>query len=415
VFQGDLTELEGLDILSQPEGCLKDAQHAYAQAVGATHTFFMTQGSSTGLQAAMLACGLTEHHRVLLPRNAHRSALSGLILTGAYPDWLYPDWCPTWGMWLGLQARHLPVKPPSGCKALIITSPIYEGLLADIPAIAAWCKQNNLYCIVDEAHGALWPFYPQGLPPSAISMPGVDIVVQSGHKTLGCLTPGALLHLPQGSSIGVDHMQQCINLLHTTSPSYPVLASLDAMRHHWQQPEGQAYLQHWWHTLQHLRQRLNALSDLQLYTDPQHDASKLLIRGLHQPNTDWALQLEAHANLPYEALTQHAALYVWGVGLTAKDSERFIESFATLKTHTQKTTPQVKTAYALPTRVDSILSPRQAFFAPGQRRHKTQAIGAIARHTQVTCPPGVPVVLHGERIQPEHLPHLPDYLEVVAL
>jgi arginine decarboxylase len=409
-FKADVTELEGLDVLSEPEGCLAAAQQAYADACKVSQSFFLTNGSTAGILASMLACGLTEADTVLVARNAHRSVMSGLILTGATPAWFYPTWESTWALWHGVTASHLPATPPPWTKAVIVTSPTYEGMASDIPAIAHYCQQHQLYLIVDEAHGALWPFHP-GLPLSACQVPGVDAVVQSCHKTMGSLTQTAVLHVPVGSRLRSERVQQSINLVQTSSPSYPLLLSLDAIRAHWQQHPAQ--LDRWLTDIAQLRASLHEIPHLTLW--PSDDPSRLVIQ--YQPFSQsnvWAVQLEARDGIPYEALTAHAAVYVWGVGLTRTDSTRFIQAFKQLPCYNNGITPDVTLAWNHAWPVDTVVSPRSAFFSPGVTVDKAHAVGRIAQQTIVHCPPGIPVLSHGERIHPHHLPFLPQHVCVLA-
>jgi arginine decarboxylase len=433
-FTHDVTELEGLDVLADPEGCLADAQQAYAEACQVAHTFFCTQGSTSALQAAMLACGLSEHDSVLIGRNAHRSVSSGLVLTGSMPHWCYPDWQTDWGLWQGLTVAQLPHKPPPGCKALLMTSPTYEGLAAQvsevnanttvgaITGIAQWCRAHKLYLIVDEAHGALWPFS-HALPLSACHVAGVDAVIHSSHKTLGSLTQTAVLHLPVGSGLCPQRVNQSLHMLHTSSPSYPLLLSLDALRHHWTTPAGQAHLADWWQTLGQLRQQLAEIDELELFAPeiPSQlwDASRLVLKHTRFAHTtDWALLLEAAFNQPYEALTHNAATYVWGVGLTHSDAKRFVDAVkACCSALAHQTAPPQKpdhitTAWAHPFAIDTVCTPRTAFYAPGQWVTPTEAVGQVAQQVVVHCPPGIPVLQMGERIHPHHLPYLPQRIRV---
>jgi arginine decarboxylase len=406
-FHLDVTELEGLDVLSEPSGCLAQAQDAYAEACQVSKTFFLTQGSTTGLQAAMLACGLTEADTMLLPRNAHRSVMGGLILTGTRPAWFTPRWQSDWGLWQGVNAADLPPTPPPGTKALLVTSPTYEGLTSDLPALATYCQQHQLFFLVDEAHGALFPFYGVTLKQGPGGKALACLPVSACHKTLGSLTQTAVLHLPHGSRLAVDAVQQAINVLHTSSPSYPLLLSMDAMRAHWQQHPPHS----WWQQVQHLRQQLATLPHIRLYhTD---DPSRLVIQ--YPPHLhDWAVWLEATHGIPYEALTDSAAVYVWGVGLQQADSQRFMAAMAKLAHWQPKPLPPVKLAWNHNWPIDQALTPRQAFFSAGQSLPASKAIGRIARQTVVHCPPGVPILCHGERIQAYHIPLLPPDINVVA-
>ena len=153
-LQFDLTELEGLDVLSEPEGCLRESQDLLAQRLDVAHSFYLINGSSVGLQASLLAA-FQPGDKVLIPRNAHRSVLSGLILAGIHPVWCLPDWLDAWGLWGPLSTGTIEtqlVNHPD-IKGIVLTHPTYEGVLSPLDKIAKVCQANNLTLIVDEAHG----------------------------------------------------------------------------------------------------------------------------------------------------------------------------------------------------------------------------------------------------------------------
>jgi arginine decarboxylase len=422
----DLTELEGLDELSDPIGCIAQAQAAYAQAVGVAQTWFTTNGSSAGILACLLATGVTAPQGVLVPRNAHRSVISGLIMTGALPVWYTPVWQPMWGCWQGACATDLPAQPAAHIKALLVTHPTYEGLCTDLPALAAYAQQHGLFLMVDEAHGALWPFDIQGLgfPPSGCRQPGVDAVVQSCHKTMGSLTQTAVVHRPHGSKIEATALQQALNMVQTSSPSYPLLASIDAMRAFWGTPQGQTHLAAWWHTLTHLRHRINQLPHWQLLEPqdpaaPPQDASRIVLRHTQCASSHgWALTLEAEFAIPYEALTGPASVYVWGVGLTPADADYWVAVLAELgpRAEALPLNPQGhQLAWLHNQPVVQACSPRQAFFSPNKHQVPAlQAVGHTACQTVVHCPPGIPVLVHGEVVAPWHVPFLPEQVWVLT-
>lgn len=417
LLQADLTELDGLDVLGWPEGCLLESQALCAQAFGVKASFYCTQGSTTALQAAMLAT-FQPGDEVLLPRNAHRAVVSAVVLAGLQPVWLLPPWLEDWGLWGGLSeplvAAALAKNP--AVKGLILTHPTYEGLSSEIEAIAKLCFSHNKRLIVDEAHGALWGFSNQ-LPSSATqagqAFSGVDAVIQSAHKTVGSLTQTAWLHLPKGSSLLKERVQDCLNLLHTTSPSYPLLLSLEAAWVYLSSDAGKANLQSTLGLCNQFRQVAKGLNAFHLLEMPnqQADLSRFYLRHAAQAGEDWAAELEQTYALSYESATPYGALYLGQLGLTWADYEALLQGLQALESsvfHPLKPLPQPE--FALP---EQAMLPREAFFAPGQTVAQAQAVGRIAKQTVVRCPPGIPVLLPGEMIGAHHLPHCPPYLSVV--
>lgn len=196
-----------------PQQALMKAQKRAANLYKTNQTLFLTNGSTSGIIAAVLACTKPKD-KVLIWRNAHPSHLNAVKLASCEPvfyDLKINEW--------GVADKTIPqILNLNGIKAVIVTSPTYEGIVSDINAIKKACK--NTYLIVDEAHGALYPFSDK-LPQSAVNI--ADFTIQSLHKTAGGLNPTALLHV----NCDID-AYKALNMINTTSPSYPLLASIEA-------------------------------------------------------------------------------------------------------------------------------------------------------------------------------------------
>jgi arginine decarboxylase len=228
VFRNDLPELTELDNLFAPAGVIQQAQQLAAEAFGAAQTWFLVNGSTCGIEAAILAtCGTGD--KIILPRNVHSSAIAGLILSGAIPIFVHPEYDPVLDIAHSITpsavAAALAQHPDA--KAVIMIYPTYYGVCGDVRAIAQITHQYNIPLLVDEAHGAHFAFHPQ-LPTPALKA-GADLSVQSIHKTLGAMTQASMLHV-QGERIDRDRLNKALQLVQSTSPSYLLLASLDAAR-----------------------------------------------------------------------------------------------------------------------------------------------------------------------------------------
>ncbi len=224
-----MPELPELDNLFAPEGVILQAQQLSAEAFGADRTWFLANGSTSGVVAAILAtCGPGD--KIVLPRNVHQSAVSGLVLSGAIPIFITPEYDPTFDIAHSITptavsealARH------PDAKAVMMVYPTYYGVCGDIAAIAHIAHQHNIPLLVDEAHGPHFTFHPD-LPISALAA-GADLTVQSTHKVLSALTQAAMLHT-QGMRVDNDRLSKALQLVQSTSPSYLLLASLDVARY----------------------------------------------------------------------------------------------------------------------------------------------------------------------------------------
>ncbi len=228
VFRADLPELPELDNLFAPEGVIKNAQELASEAFGAKQTWFLINGSTSGIIASIWAtCG--EKDKIILPRNIHQSAIFGLILSGAIPIFINPEYDPNFDLCYGISTSNLAqtLEQHPDAKAVMVVSPTYHGICGDLKAIVNLTHQYNIPLIVDEAHGAHFHFHPQ-LPPSALSL-GADIAIQSTHKVLGAMTQAGMLHL-QGNLVDGDRLSQGLQLVQSSSPNYLLLASLDSAR-----------------------------------------------------------------------------------------------------------------------------------------------------------------------------------------
>ncbi|HEX7056167.1 MAG TPA: aminotransferase class I/II-fold pyridoxal phosphate-dependent enzyme [Bacilli bacterium] len=224
----DLTELPGLDDLHHPQGAILEAEKLAAACFGADETHFLVGGSTSGNLALILAvCAAND--LIITQRNVHKSVLNGLMLAEASVVFLPPKIDPRTGVACGVEpeaVRAALTRFPEA-KAVLLTNPNYYGMAMDLRAITEMVHSFGKPVLVDEAHGAHFAFHP-GLPPSALSC-GADAAVQSTHKLLSAMTMGAMLHL-QGDLLDRESIRWHLAALQSSSPSYPIMASLDLAR-----------------------------------------------------------------------------------------------------------------------------------------------------------------------------------------
>ncbi|MCL6450966.1 MAG: aminotransferase class I/II-fold pyridoxal phosphate-dependent enzyme [Acetobacteraceae bacterium] len=229
----DFTELPGLDDLHLPTGPILEAQALAADALGADQAFFLVGGSTAGVQAMILAACFPDDV-LLLPRHAHPSAVGGLVWSGARPVYLRPQVDEGLGLALGLDgpeleaglARARQVRA-GGARAVLLVDPTYWGLAGPLAELCALARGGGCLILVDAAHGGHFRFHP-GLPRDALAA-GADLCVYGFHKTAGSLTQTAVL-CRRGGGVDPARVSLALKLLQTSSPSYPLLASLDAAR-----------------------------------------------------------------------------------------------------------------------------------------------------------------------------------------
>ena len=413
-LQVDLPELPGLDNLFRPEGVIREAQELAAAAFGADQTWFLSNGSSCGLIAAMLAtCGPGD--RVILPRNCHQSLIAGLILSGARPVFVQPDYDPDHDLAYGVTPaaiiRALQAYPEA--KAVWVIYPTYHGIGTDLAAIARIAHRHDCPLLVDEAHGPHFVAHPD-LPPPALYL-GADLVVQSSHKLLGALTQAAMLHV-SGSRLDRDRLQRSLQFTQSTSPNYLLLASLDAARQQLAL-EGPRL---WGQTLawaRTARSQLRALPGLAVLEAPQpqpgfthFDPTRLtlLLRELNLTGFAADEYLYRQQGVVCELPMLRHITFILTPGNQAADMERLVAGCGALATVAAPGAPQGPrlSLAALP---PAPLSPREATFAAQESVPLDQAAGRISATWLCPYPPGIPALMPGEVIMPAVI----DYLQQV--
>jgi arginine decarboxylase len=229
VMEIDVTEITGTDDLHHPEGVIAEAQLLAADCFGAEESYFLVGGSTVGNLAFILTVCTTPGDILLVQRNVHKSVLHGLMLAGAKAVFLQPQMDPSSGLAtapsIATVVANLEAYPYA--KGVLLTMPNYYGMGTDLTPLAEACHRYGVPLLVDEAHGAHYGQH-GSLPASALSC-GADGVVQSTHKMLSALTMGAMLHV-QGSRLDRALLRQRLAMVQSSSPSYPVMASLDLAR-----------------------------------------------------------------------------------------------------------------------------------------------------------------------------------------
>ncbi len=221
----DLTEIPGLDNLHFSHGIICRSQRTAARIFGADRTFFLVNGSTAGVHAAVMAlCNPTD--RIILQRDCHRSAASALMLAGAQPVFMDTGYCEDSGLPLPPTAGSLIslAKRNPGVKALFLTRPGYYGQCSNLRELVETAHSLGIPVIVDEAHGAHLAF--SGRLPECAMHTGADICIQSAHKTLPALTQGAFIHTAKHFP-EISRLEKCLRMLQTSSPSYIIMASLE--------------------------------------------------------------------------------------------------------------------------------------------------------------------------------------------
>ena len=224
-FSYDITEIDGFDNLHNPQGILKIAMEEAAEFYGTDKTYYLVNGSTCGLLSAI--CGVTSRgDKILVARNCHKAVYNAIYLNELTPVYINPEYIEMYGINGGISPEvvRYELSENPDIKAVIITSPTYEGVVSDVQRIAEIVHKRGIPLIVDEAHGAHFGLH-TGFPQSAVKS-GADIVIQSVHKTLPSLTQTALLHI-RSDIVNVSEVERFLHIYQSSSPSYVLMSSID--------------------------------------------------------------------------------------------------------------------------------------------------------------------------------------------
>ncbi|MGV0744009.1 aminotransferase class I/II-fold pyridoxal phosphate-dependent enzyme [Mycolicibacterium sp. XJ870] len=406
----DLNNLPDTDTLHCPDGPILVAEQLIADAWGVSESFILVQGSTSGNIAVALSA-LTPDEPVLVQRNAHKSVLAGLVQVGARPIWLEPRWDSRFGIAHGLDADVVErAFAESGAKALWALHPTYYGTTADIEALAGLCRRFDARLLVDGAHSPHFAFHPD-LPVAAESA-GATATVQSIHKVLSGLSQAAVLHI-DSAALDPATVRRVLQLIQTTSPHFAIMASIDLARRQ-MMATGHDMLDAALHRARRTAARLGKIAGLRVLCPEDvagagtgfHglDETKLLIGtgGLAADARDILTRLNGVHGVQPELSGPGHVLCISTIGNTEADMERLVEGFAEVADWAGQAGPDsaddAVIADLLALRADTVLTPREAFFAAAGPVPLTEATDRIAAEAITPYPPGIPLVMPGERL-----------------
>lgn len=416
MFQADLPELPELDNLFAPEGAIQEAQQLAAEAFGAEETWFLVNGSTAGVIASIAATCATGD-KIILPRNVHRSAISGLILSGALPIFLTPEYDPVWDLARSITPESVSkaLEEHPEAKAVMMVYPTYHGVCGDVKAIAQIAHEHGLPLLVDEAHGPHFAFH-QELPTPALRA-GADLSVQSIHKVLSAMTQASMLHV-QGDRIDRPRLNQALQLMQSTSPSYLLLASLDAARRQMAVYGSQLMTQ----TLQladRARHRIREIPGLEVLEPPagktpgfaDSDRTRLTVNvtGLRLSGYQADEILHQQLGVTCELPSPRHVTFIISLGNTEADIEQLIQALRNLARDYCQSAVSLPLALPLPF-PPAPFSPRDAFFAPVETVPVRESVDRVSAELVCPYPPGIPVLMPGEAIAPQAIEYLQQVL-----
>ncbi|WP_449538306.1 aminotransferase class I/II-fold pyridoxal phosphate-dependent enzyme [Ferdinandcohnia sp. Marseille-Q9671] len=412
----DVTELSGLDDLHQPEGVILEAETLLAELYGVENSFFLVNGSTVG-NLAMILATCSANDTVLVQRNSHKSIINGLQLAGVRPVFLHPEYDSDVQVasYVSFETVRRAFQTYHNIKAIILTSPNYYGMLnpIELRKIITYAHTKNVAVLIDEAHGA--HFLMEGFPASASSL-GADIVVQSAHKTLPAMTMGSYMHV-NSRLVRKSEVEKYLRMLQTSSPSYPIMASLDLARHYLAsvKKKGSTEIRK---KIEQFIQKLKTIQQLKVVTSRnpnlETDLLKVTIQSQCEANGFQLQSLFEQEGLYTELADPNNVLLVLPLSSTFDDEEAYVK----VKRAVKNFIPEKRDRSDLLLETEKITTLSISYNEIKGYNRKTvslqESIGKISGEMIIPYPPGVPLLMEGENITRQHIDLLETYVETGA-
>lgn len=413
-FDYDVTELADTESLHEPGKTLTKTLSDTAEYFGADKSFIMVNGSTSGIFTMLMSC-CNPGDSVLINRGCHISAINACIILGLMPDFIPQQ-----------TVLELGIADTPDCKvikdmlekkkysAVLITSPTYYGLSADIEGIAKITAEKNIPLLVDEAHGAHFSASRKIFPKTAMDS-GADMCVQSAHKTLNAMNQTAFLHY-KSKIIDETRVKNCCRMFQTTSPSYPMVASADVARCELQ-TSGEEMWERVHKCCTGIRERLKGIlispdkTWIGRYNFTDVDECRLVfnISEYEISGFELAEKLRTDYKTDIEMADLYQIVLIATPSNTDEDFEILENALNEILANTKKRKNQI--INILPPKTERVISPAQAFYKKGKFVPVDKAVGCVAKSMVVPYPPGIAVLVPGEEITSEMIEYIQSLLK----
>jgi len=398
----DVTEIAGTDNLHHPEGPIREAQMLAAEAFGADRTYFLVNGSTCGIMAAILTLCMPGD-KIIVGRDCHKSVINGIILAGAHPVYVKPEFDNNFGISTIIEplAIEEALNKHPDAVGVFITRPNYYGICSDIEEIARIVHGNGKILVVDEAHGAHLNFS-EKLPGSSVRL-GADICIQSAHKTLPAFTQGAYLHV-RSSDVDLEKLEFNLRILQTTSPSYIIMVMLDIAREIMAK-SGERLIDNLLHEIRAFRKQIDTLKNVDMFSNDsiisgEHDETRIVLnfKKLGKTGYDVDRILRNEYNIQIEMADFYNAVCIATVADRKEDFEKLCWAVSEISARFAGNPPlpdSIIKEFEIPRLV---LTPKEAVMNKGETVPLDKAVGRICKSVVTPYPPGIPIICPGEMI-----------------
>ena len=444
MYKIDITEIDGFDNLHHAEGIIKNAQEKAASLYHSKETFYLINGSTVGILTSIAALS-DRGKKLIMARNCHKAVYHGAFLNQLETEYIYPKMIEEFGISDGITAQQVEDKiqeiilregisdEQAGklIAGIVVTSPTYDGILSDVNGIVKIAHNYGIPVIVDQAHGAHFGFH-SAFPENAVS-DGADLVIHSTHKTLPAPTQTALLHY-NSLLVSLETVKKYLRIYQSSSPSYVLMAGIDSCMD-FVKREGQERLEQLLISRKELSERSKELKKIKIYPSMLergingHDISKIFFQGTEEPGR---LLISVRGSgftgqQLYDVLreTYHlqmemcASDYVIAILSMMDRKEGFDRLWKALSetdkllTNTEKNTKEEKTQFPeyCHFQPDAVLKISDAYMAEEKSVPLREAKGRIVSEFVNLYPPGIPLLVPGEKIDDKMIPMIEAYLD----
>lgn len=411
----DVTCFPDTDNICNPKGVIAQAEKLAALAYGADYAFFLVNGTTSGIQAMIMAV-CEPGDKIILPRNAHKSAFGGLIMSGARPIYIEPEMNREFGISMGVTPEKVEwalLQNPDA-KAVFLINPNYYGTASDLVKIVEIAHGFGVPVVVDEAHGAHLKFN-STLPISAMEA-GADLAASSTHKLVGSLTQSSILFLKEGL-VNPKRVKAVLNITQTTSPSYILLSSLDVARKQIA-TKGEELILQTVKLAKWVREELQKIPGIKLYGEDlvgqpgcfAFDITKVTInvRNLGLSGYEMEKILRAKYRIQVELSDLYNVMFIITLGDTWESVSYLVDCVKEIVGE-RAYDNIIKICPPVPEIPLLSISPREAFYSDTRVVSLQEAAGEISAEAIMAYPPGIPLICPGEVITQEII----DYVNVL--
>lgn len=413
-LQMDANGMQDLDYFNNPTGVIKEAQMLFARAYGADDAFFLVNGTTSGIQAMILSV-CNPGNEIIIPRNAHKSVINSIILSGAIPIFIYPEINKALGIAMGLSVESVEraIQEHPNAKAILIINPTYYGFSSDLRTITKIAHDKGMTVLVDEAHGAHFCFHPE-FPASSMSV-AADICATSIHKTAGAMTQSSVL-LIKGDRISRERVKHVLNMIFTSSASYLLMCSLDVARKQLAL-KGYELYEKALSLSRFARDEINKIEGVYAFGrewigEPgcfAFDETKLSINVRELGLTGYEMEslLRQKYNIQVEFGDIYNILSVISLGHNENDLRALINALKDISEN--RISSKLKNSTFVPSCPEMIVPPRAAFYNEKKIIELENSEGEVAGEMIISYPPGIPILCLGEKITKEII----DYVRIL--